>query len=54
MDNLEPLKIGEEFVRLRDLKIILETWRLLLSGTFLGILPQKTCHGVQSISSLVM
>lgn len=30
MDNLESLKIGGELVRLRDLKIRLETWRIVI------------------------
>lgn len=29
MDNLESFKIKGELVRLRDLKIILETWRIV-------------------------
>lgn len=33
MDNLKPLKIGGDLVRLRDISIRLETWRIVIRET---------------------
>ena len=38
---MSPLKIGRDLVRLRDVNVRLETWRIVIRETIFFFFPQK-------------